>query len=193
MKDKLKTYLLLTLCTICAILFIYAKIQSKLWQRDKDKIVYMDGNLNKVVEITNGLLIEKYRDKKGTVRIRRTFVPPESTVKIVTDRKEDGTDGQTTVKYSRLGYCFSMGISSGYYGSGQRRLEVGFSPKVIYFGRYGVIMDVSRYGAGAGISRYIDDLLILWHPRNLELYGSYTIVPFRNDANKVVVGIRITL
>lgn len=193
MLNKLKTPLILTLCTIIAILYVYTKVQEKLWQKDKDKIVDMDDKLNRIVTITNNLLVEKYRDKKGTVRIRRTFVPPESTVTIVTDKKEDGTDGKTTVKYSRWGGCFSMGIGSGYYSDRQRHMEISISPKVFYFGRYGAIVDVSRYGAGVGISRYMDDLLIIWHPKNLELYGSYTVVPFREDANNIVIGLRITL
>lgn len=200
MLARAKNYLIIILAVIIAVFYAYLKIQQKIHQRQEDVTTTLEDNTLKVCEIADNLLTTKYRDKDGNVKVKRQYIPPEGKVTIKVDK------GSTDVKVSvrDYGFCFTPGFSLSWYRQ-LAKSKMGtelvpailFSPKIAYYRRYGLILNVNNKTGGIGISRHLDDTLFLWHPQNLEAFVSYHPLTFQKvlliGEQKWFLGFRLSL
>lgn len=182
MLAKAKNYLIIILAVIIALFYAYTKIQQKIHQNQEDTTVTLEKNTLKVCEIADNLLTTKYRDKNGNVKVTRQYIPPEGKVTIKVDK--ESTDVKVFVR--DYGFCFTPGFSLSWYRQ-LAKTRIGteivpailFSPKLAYYKRYGLILNINHKTAGVGISRHLDDAFFLWHPQNLEAFVSYHPLTFQ--------------
>lgn len=113
----------------------------------------------------------------GRIERLQVFVPPEAPVTVVVDK-----GGNTSVKVSRAGLCFSPGVGV----SVGPRLRLVLDCKLLYMGRYSFLVGVpvtggwddwqGPYGA-LGYHVY----------KNTSLYGGYAPL-----GGKAVIGVRVS-
>lgn len=164
MTNRFKNYLIILLAVIIAIFYAYIRIERKIAQNREDKLAVLDTSIKKVCTIANGLLVEKYRNAQGKIEVKRTYIPPESRITVTVLNT-----GDTTIKFKTYGLCLEPGVSiSGYWNP--VNLELFFSPKIAYWSRYGLILNVNHHTFGAGISRHLDDMFFIYRPQNLEVF-----------------------
>ena len=145
---------------------------------------FLDLQLKQLVILTSSLQREKYL-KNGEVRTRTRFVPPEGSTTVSVDK-----DNKVTTKVKNKGLTLRPGLGIAYQGQKLRLLS---SNKVFYWGRMGLLINGNREGLSVGVSRYVDDLIPYWHPRNIELFVARKVLTFRDSSDKVYLGLRITL
>lgn len=183
--QKTHKYLTLGLLVFIGIEWLYLQRLER--QRDEflSENLKLDDSLNRIINVTNNLLFEKYR-KNGQIKTKKTFIPPEGKTVFKVDK-----DNNVTIKVYNKGFTIRPGISISYQ---KNETVVGFSSKLFYWGRMGLIVDTSKNGFGVGVSRYIDDLVPYWHPKNVELFISKPLFLFQDkSSNRIYIGLRISL
>ena len=145
---------------------------------------FLDLQLKQLVILTSSLQREKYL-KNGEVRTRTRFLPPEGNTTITV-----GKDSKVTTKIKTKGLTLRPGIGIAYQGQKLRLLS---SNKVFYWGRLGLLINGNRDGLAVGVSRYVDDLIPFWHPKNVELMLSKKVLSFKESSDKLYLGLRISL
>ncbi len=181
--NKLKNYIIIFLLVVVSIFYVYVKIQLKINQKQQDKIETLDKNLQRVCTIANNLLIEKFRNSKGQVEVRRTYLPPEGKTTITISNK-----GDVAIKVKRIGFCFKPGI-----GVTWNKHPLLLSTKFVYSSRLGLIVNGGYKTLGVGISRHLDDAFFGWRPQNLEAFISYHPQIFEKETQTWLVGLRLSL
>ena len=190
LPNKIKNYLICLLIVIIGLFWLY----TKMLQNHRDKLVakteLMENRLNRLINITGPLLYDKFKKVDGEVKVKKTYVPPEGKISVkVTEPKENGSF-EVKTEVSNKGFTFRPGVGFYYHG----RPRVVSSNKVLYWGRYSGIVNINDKGLFLGVSRYVDDLVPFWNPKNLEMFLSYQVVEFSSrEGSKLKLGIRITL
>lgn len=184
--ERIKTYSLIGLCLIIGCLMFYQtrlETQRDVFLAEKQ---LRDGQLLRLNELYGPLFIEKYKNTLGQVKVVKHFIPPEGSIITKVDKEKNVT---TIIK--NKGVCFRPGVGIGFY---QKRMHILASSKVLYWGRYGGIINGDETGLSIGMSRYLDDVIPYWHPQNVEVFSAYKLINFTlQDETKVHVGIRISL
>lgn len=154
--------------------------------RDKmlQKVGFLADHLDAQVTISENLIQELKRTKDGKVKTVTRFLPPEGKVTIETPK-----EGKPKIVIDRSGFAFRPGVSVSYLNG----VRVGVSTKLFFFDRYGLIGNLERSGAYVGVSRYVDDLVPFWRPKNLELFIAYRLCAFRDESGRIRLGVRVTL
>jgi hypothetical protein len=183
MLERIKSYLMIFLAVIIVIFYAYTKIQQHINQKQQDKIETLDKNLIQLVEIAGNLLTEKYRNKDGSIGVRRTYIPPEGKVTVT-----QTADNKVTVKIKKMGLCLKPGI-----GIVWNKHPLLLSTKIAYLSRLGLIINGGYKTLGVGISRHLDDAFFGWKPQNLEAFISYHPMIFEQGSQRWFIGLRLSL
>lgn len=192
MTLSLKNIALCVLTVIAVFFYIKDRIRDRQHEIDMAKIEFMDKNLNRLVDIAGPLLADKSRTKDG-IRVKRAFVPPEGTIRVKVLQEPDKGSFKVKTEVKNKGITFRPGLGVAYDGG---KLRLIASSKLFYWGRYGGILNVNQSALGVGVSRFIDDLVPYWHPRNVELFIAYGFLSFRpntDNSTKLQIGFRVTL
>ena len=173
---------------IGALMLVIAWFYAKQVERSRDamlgKVAFLADHLDAQVTISENLIQELRRAKDGKVKTITRFLPPEGKTRV-----EIPKSGKPRVVVDSSGFTFRPGLSV-YYFNG---LKAGMSTKVFFWGRYGAVGNIERGGVAVGVSRYVDDLVPFWRPKNLELFISYRVCAFRDESGRIRMGVRVSL
>src|SRR3990172_2240362 len=160
-KVKIRSWLEIGLGLALLVGYVYVRQVEKSRDTMLLKTIFLANHLDAQVTLTNGLLIELKRLKDGSVKSVTRFVPPEGRidVRIPTDKSE-----KPSVVVTKSGLTFRPGVNFCYLGQS----VIGADSKIFFFGRYGALIGGNKEGIFIGASRYLDDLVPYWHPRNIE-------------------------
>lgn len=184
MKEKLKTYLIYGLFVLFAIGWVYTNRLERSRNQMLEKINFLATDRDSQLTLTQGLMVELKRKGEGVER-KATFIPPEG--KVVVYTKKDSPKVYTKV-YNK-GFTFRPGVGVTYW----KQARLGFNSKLFYWGKYGVVMHVDGQAAALGVSRYVEDLIPYWRPKNVEIFVAYKVLTFTEQSGKLSIGVRISL
>lgn len=186
MLDKAKNVSIAVLLIVCAYLYVRDLVRDHQHAVDIAKVELQERQALRMVQIMGNLQRDLVRTKAGKIKVVERFIPPEGGSEVIYNK-----DKTITYNYHRFGLTFRPGIGLTYY---EGRLLGLFSGKIAYAGRYGLVINGGSGGVGFGVSRYLDDLIPRWNPKNIEGFLDYQIIEFSSqEGSKLRLGVRITL